>query len=91
MTCYSAMRSIEEVETGIRDNFSYLSTRTYAVTPHKNRLGETVLMWGYSIPGEKLKIKKFLRKTENYPYIIPVIPSYVHLSQFTILIKCLEL
>ena len=37
-------RGIEE------DNFSYFSTKTYVMTPHLNRLGETILMMGSNIP-----------------------------------------
>ena len=32
-----------------KDYFSYFSTKTYVVTPHKKRLGETVLMMGHKI------------------------------------------
>ena len=40
------------------DNFSYFSTKTYAVIPHKNRLGEIVLMMGHylCLKGVILKI-----------------------------------
>ena len=31
------------------DNFSYFSSKTYVVTPHLNRLVETVQMRGHSI------------------------------------------
>ena len=33
----------------IGDNFSYFSMKPYVVTPHLNRLGETVHMMGHNI------------------------------------------
>ena len=33
----------------IKCYFSYFSTKTYVVTPHQNRLDETVLMMGHKI------------------------------------------
>ena len=32
----------------IRDNFSYISLKPYVVTPHLNRLDETVQMRGHN-------------------------------------------
>ena len=39
----------EGIEDNFRDHFSYFSTKTYVVTPHKNRLDKTVLMMGHKI------------------------------------------
>ena len=33
----------------MRDNFSYFSLKVYVVTPHRNRLVETVPMKGHNI------------------------------------------
>ena len=33
----------------IRDNFSYFSLKPYVVTPHQNRLVETVQMRGHNV------------------------------------------
>ena len=42
-----------QIRGGIEDNskvtFSYFSMKIYVVTPHKNRLNETVLMVGHKI------------------------------------------
>ena len=41
------------IREGIEDNskiiFSYFSMKTYVVTPHQNRLGETVLIVGHNL------------------------------------------
>ena len=46
--------------------------KTYVVIPHQNRLNESVLMWGH-------KICFYGKNLDNYPEIIPVIPSYLEL------------
>ena len=41
----------------IRDNFCLFCIKTYVVTPHLNRLDETVQMMGHNI-GYQLEIRK---------------------------------
>ena len=45
------MRAVENREYWmvIRDNFCYFCIKTYVVTPHQNRLIETVQMRGHNI------------------------------------------
>ena len=53
----------------IKDNFSYFSSKPYVVTPHLNRLDETVQMRGHNICfyAELTKI------IPNYHQILPLI------------------
>ena len=47
--CYTELQIRGGIEDKSKIFFSYFSIKTYVVTPHKNRLGETVLMVGHKI------------------------------------------
>ena len=46
---FSALVDKREYLMIIRDNFYYFCNKTYVVTPHLNRLKETVQMRGHNI------------------------------------------
>ena len=59
----SLCKSRLQIKKGNKDNseifFSYFSMKTYIVTPHLNRLSETVLLRGHNV--------FIFRNNENFP------------------------
>ena len=70
-TCLRALGK-REYSMIIEDNFSYFSLKPYVVTPHLNRLDETVQMRGHSIC--------FLAELKIIPNYHKNTPSYLELS-----------
>ena len=69
MAFYGLAQQSSSKEGVFDDNFSYLSSKPYDVTPHLNRLVETVQMRGHNI----CFYAELTKTIPNYHQILPLI------------------